>query len=72
MASVWLKAVRVAYISNWTKENQMKLNEAKSNYLVLSRSKKSFYTRLTINEKNISYTVGWDVDIRGYDMVKKL
>ena len=49
------------YISNWTKENKMKLNEAKSNYLVFSRSK-----------ENLSYTVGWGVDIRGFDMVKKL
>ena len=41
------------YISNWTKENKMKLNEAKSNYLVFSRSKESFNTRLTINGKNL-------------------
>ena len=31
----------------------MKLNEAKSNYLVFSRSKESFNTRLTINGKNL-------------------
>ena len=41
------------YISNWTKENKMKLNEAKSNYLVFSRSKERFNTRLTINGKNL-------------------
>ena len=41
------------YISNWTKENQMKLNEAKINYLVFSRSKESFSTRLKINGKTL-------------------
>ena len=39
------------YISNWTRENLMRLNEAKSNYLVFSRSKEKFATRLTINGK---------------------
>ena len=37
------------YISNWTQENLMRLNEAKSNYLVFSRSKEKFATRLTLN-----------------------
>ena len=41
------------YISIWAKENKMKLNEAKCNYLVFSRSKESFSTRLTINGENL-------------------
>ena len=38
------------YISNWTKENLMKLNEAKSNYIIFSRSKETFATRLKVND----------------------
>ena len=41
------------YISNWTDENLMKLNEAKCNYLVFSRSKEDFATRLTVNNVNL-------------------
>ena len=32
------------YISNWTRENLMKLNEAKCNYMVFSRSRTKFAT----------------------------
>ena len=39
----------INYIENWTQENMMKLNEVKSNYLVFSRSKEPFATRLTMN-----------------------
>jgi hypothetical protein len=38
-------------ISTWTSDNLMKINEDKSVYMVLSRSKESFATRLTINKK---------------------
>jgi hypothetical protein len=41
------------FISNWTTENLMKLNEAKSNYMVFSRSKESFATRLKVNNINL-------------------
>ena len=33
----------------WTNANLMKLNEKKTNYMIFSRQKKSFSTRLTIN-----------------------
>ena len=41
------------FISNWTRENLMKLNEAKSNFMVFSRSKEKFATRLTVNGINL-------------------
>ena len=41
------------YISNWTKENLMKLNQAKCNYMVFSRSKSQFATRLMIDDQAI-------------------
>ena len=41
------------YISNWTRENLMKLNQAKCNYMVFSRSKSKFATRLKIDDKAI-------------------
>ena len=41
------------YIGNWTKENLMKLNEAKCNYLVFSRSQENFATRLSVNNRVI-------------------
>ena len=41
------------YIGNWTKENLMKLNEAKCNYLVFSRSQEDFATRLSVNNRVI-------------------
>ena len=37
------------FISNWTKENQMKLNAKKCNYMVFSRSEEKFATRLTVD-----------------------
>ena len=36
-------------ISEWTYSNMMKLNEAKSNYMIFSRSKVDFATRLVLN-----------------------
>ena len=39
------------YISNWTKENLMKLNEKKCNYMVFTRTKTDFATRLTVNNR---------------------
>ena len=41
----------INHISNWTKDNKMKLNEAKCTYMVFSRTKTDFATRLTINNK---------------------
>ena len=40
-------------ISSWTAENKMLLNEKKSNYMVLSRSKCEVNTRLSINSNNL-------------------
>ena len=41
------------FISNWTNENLMKLNEAKSNYTIFSRAKENFATRLKIDQVNL-------------------
>ena len=38
-------------ISNWTEENLMRLNEAKCYYMIFSRTKTDFTTRLKVNEK---------------------
>ena len=40
-------------ISFWTTQNLMKLNPEKSNYLIFSRAKESFVTRLTVNGTKI-------------------
>ena len=40
-------------IASWTKENLMKLNEAKSEYQVFTRARKGFATRFAINDKTI-------------------
>ena len=40
-------------ISNWTRENLTKLNQAKCNSLVFSRSKAQFATRLMIDDQVI-------------------
>ena len=40
---------KLNYISNWTKENLMKLNESKCSYMVFTRTQTDFTTRLTIN-----------------------
>ena len=44
------------YISNWTKENLMVLNEAKCNYMIFSRSKTNIATRLKLNGQNLDKT----------------
>ena len=36
-------------ISQWTEDNLIKLNEAKSNYMIFSRTKTNFVTRLSLN-----------------------
>ena len=41
------------FVSNWTNENLMQLNEAKCKYMIFSRSKTQFATRLNINGKNL-------------------
>ena len=41
------------YISKWTDNNLMCLNEGKCNYIVYSRMKSKFNTRLSINEMPI-------------------
>ena len=38
------------FISNWTNENMMRLNEGKCNYMTFSRSETKFATRLSIND----------------------
>ena len=40
-------------LSKWTEDNKMKINEEKSSYMIFTRSREDFATRLTINEKNI-------------------
>ena len=35
-------------LASWTKENRMKLNALKSKYMIISRSKEKFPTRLTM------------------------
>ena len=40
-------------IAAWTLSNKMKINEDKSKYMVLSKSKEKFATRLTINSKTL-------------------
>ena len=40
-------------IENWTNTNKMKLNPTKCSYMVFSRSKEEFATRLSINGVNI-------------------
>ena len=35
---------------DWTSDNLMKINEGKSNYIIFSRSKQEFSTRLYLNE----------------------
>ena len=40
-------------IADWTNQNQMKLNETKTNYMVFSRSETEIATRLTVNSKTI-------------------
>ena len=37
------------YISNWTDENLMKLNEQKCNFMIFSRAQENFTTRLAVN-----------------------
>ena len=41
------------FFSIWTKENLMKINEGKCNYMVFSRSEAKFATRLHINNVNL-------------------
>ena len=48
-ASTYQSQEHLDFISNWTSQNLMRLNEAKSNYMVFSRSKEKFATRLSIN-----------------------
>ena len=40
-------------ISEWTESNLMKLNPAKSSYMVFSRSQEQFATRLTLNSQTL-------------------
>ena len=41
------------FVSNWTTENLMKLNEDKCNYMIFSRAKEDFVTRLTVNNTKL-------------------
>ena len=40
-------------ISKWTCENKMKLNTEKSNYMVITRKKETFATRLKLDDKTV-------------------
>ena len=40
-------------ISRWTNDNLMRLNESKTTYLVFTRAREQFSTRLTLNQKVI-------------------
>ena len=40
-------------ISQWTEANLMKINEKKCNYMIFSRAKVDFVTRLTMNNNYI-------------------
>ena len=44
---------RLNNISKWSHENKVKLNEMKSKYIIFSRSKSDFATRLKLNDKNL-------------------
>ena len=41
-------------LSRWTVENKMQINEEKSSYMIFSRSKEDFSSRLTINDQTLS------------------
>ena len=41
------------FVQNWTKTNLMKINSSKSNYMVMTRTKEDFVTRLTLNGDKI-------------------
>ena len=41
-------------LSHWTEENKMAINEEKSNFMIVTRSKTEFKTRLEINSKNLA------------------
>ena len=41
------------YIANWTNENLMKINEKKCNYMIFSRTKEKFATRLKVNDSKL-------------------
>ena len=45
------------FISNCTKEIQMKLNARKCNYMVFSRSEEKFATRLTVDNVKMESTI---------------
>ena len=40
-------------ITEWTQNNMMKFNHSKSNYIVFSRSKEDFSTRLSLEDVNL-------------------
>ena len=43
----------LARISEWTDQNLMKLKESKTNYILFTRSRQDFATRLTVNDRLI-------------------
>ena len=44
---------QINQISDWTQTNLMKLNTAKSNYMIFTRSKEKFTTRLVLDGDNL-------------------
>ena len=51
--SIIYSQVTLNKIASWTEENQMKLNEEKTNYMIFSRSQSEFATRLSVNGKTL-------------------
>jgi len=45
-------------IAAWTAQNKMKLNEAKTTYMIFSRARNTFATRFTVNGKHLERTKG--------------
>ena len=46
-------SVMLNFVALWTQDNLMRLKESKTNYILLTRSRANFTTRLTINNKFI-------------------
>ena len=49
-----LTQAKLDWIADWTKDNKMKLNEQKSNYMVFSRSSSELATRLSLKSQTLN------------------
>ena len=52
-SEVYQSQENINHIASWTKRNLMRLNEAKCNYMIFSRSKTNFVTRIRVNDQKI-------------------